>query len=187
MFPLVVVQCLETTAEIKEIINTIIIRHLFLQTNCKPMKNKWCFEIVGITLAYFVRHTVFMLSTMLFKKKWESFNEKQKMLWNCGYNSGVFCTTYSFHVKHNAFQEEMRKLPEKVAVRDGSPPLAPRGNVKHVTTKYGYTRRRLAQRPSEPEPPLDKTNKMTVRPAKTHNSLGGLPIWSAFAVRSVGS
>ena len=33
------------------------------------------------------------------------------------------------------------------------------------------------------EPPCDKTNKMIVRPAKTRIS----PVWSVFAVRSMGS
>ena len=33
------------------------------------------------------------------------------------------------------------------------------------------------------EPPHDKTNKMTVRPAKTQISLGIRPVWSVFAVR----
>ena len=37
------------------------------------------------------------------------------------------------------------------------------------------------------EPPCDKTNKMTVHPAKTQISLGIHPVWSVFAVRSVGS
>ena len=32
------------------------------------------------------------------------------------------------------------------------------------------------------EPPHDKTNKMTVRPAKTQISLGIRPVWSVFAV-----
>ena len=33
------------------------------------------------------------------------------------------------------------------------------------------------------EPPHDKTNKMTLRPAKTQISLGIRPVWSVFAVR----
>ena len=33
------------------------------------------------------------------------------------------------------------------------------------------------------EPPHDKTNKMTMRPAKTQISLGIRPVWSVFAVR----
>ena len=37
------------------------------------------------------------------------------------------------------------------------------------------------------EPPHDKTNKMTVRPAKTQISLGIHPVWSVFDVRSMGS
>ena len=37
------------------------------------------------------------------------------------------------------------------------------------------------------EPPHDKTNKMTVSPAKTQISLGIHPVWSVFVVRSVGS
>ena len=37
------------------------------------------------------------------------------------------------------------------------------------------------------EPPYDKTNKMTVRPAKTQISLGIRPVWSVFTVRSMGS
>ena len=37
------------------------------------------------------------------------------------------------------------------------------------------------------EPPHDKTNKMAVRPAKTQISLGIRPVWSVFAVRSMGS
>ena len=37
------------------------------------------------------------------------------------------------------------------------------------------------------EPPCDKTNKMTVRPAKTQISLGIRPVRSVFAVRSIGS
>ena len=37
------------------------------------------------------------------------------------------------------------------------------------------------------EPRHDKTNKVTVRPAKTRISLGIRPILSVFAVRSVGS
>ena len=40
---------------------------------------------------------------------------------------------------------------------------------------------------STSEPPHDKTNKMTVRPAKTQISLGIRSVWSVFAVRSVGS
>ena len=36
-------------------------------------------------------------------------------------------------------------------------------------------------------PPHNKTNKMTVRPAKTPISLGIRPVWSEFAVRSMGS
>ena len=37
------------------------------------------------------------------------------------------------------------------------------------------------------EPRHDKTNKMSVRRAKTQISLGIPPVWSVFAVRSVGS
>ena len=37
------------------------------------------------------------------------------------------------------------------------------------------------------ELPHDKTNKMIVRPAKTQISLGIRPVWSVFAVRSMGS
>ena len=37
------------------------------------------------------------------------------------------------------------------------------------------------------EPPHDKTNKMTVYPAKTQISLGIRPVWSVFAVRSMDS
>ena len=37
------------------------------------------------------------------------------------------------------------------------------------------------------EPPHDKTNKMTVRQAKTQISLGIRPVWSVFTVHSVGS
>ena len=37
------------------------------------------------------------------------------------------------------------------------------------------------------EPPHDKSNKVIVRPGKTQTSLGIRPIWSEFAVRSVGS
>ena len=37
------------------------------------------------------------------------------------------------------------------------------------------------------EPPHDKTNKMTVRSAKTQISLGIRPVWSVFAVRSMSS
>ena len=37
------------------------------------------------------------------------------------------------------------------------------------------------------EPPRDKTNKVTVHPAKTQISLDIRPVWSVFAVRSVGS
>ena len=37
------------------------------------------------------------------------------------------------------------------------------------------------------EPHHDKTNKMTVRPAKTQISLGIRPVWSVFAVCSIGS
>ena len=37
------------------------------------------------------------------------------------------------------------------------------------------------------EPPHDKTNNVVVRPAKTQISLGIRPVWSVFAVRSVGS
>ena len=37
------------------------------------------------------------------------------------------------------------------------------------------------------EPPHDKTNKMSVRPAKTQISLDIRPVWSVFAVRSMGS
>ena len=37
------------------------------------------------------------------------------------------------------------------------------------------------------EPPHDKTNKITVRPLKTQISLGICPIWSVFAVPSMGS
>ena len=33
------------------------------------------------------------------------------------------------------------------------------------------------------EPPRDKTNKVSVRPAKTQISLGIRPVWSVFAVR----
>ena len=39
----------------------------------------------------------------------------------------------------------------------------------------------------EHEPPHDKTNKKTVRPAKTQISLCIHPVWSVFAVRSKGS
>ena len=35
--------------------------------------------------------------------------------------------------------------------------------------------------------PHDKTNKMTVRPAKTQINLGIHPVWSVFSVRSMGS
>ena len=34
---------------------------------------------------------------------------------------------------------------------------------------------------------MTKTNKVTVRPAKTQISLGIRPIWSVFAVRLMGS
>ena len=37
------------------------------------------------------------------------------------------------------------------------------------------------------EPRHDKTNKLSVRPAKTQFSLGIRPVWSVFAVRSMGS
>ena len=37
------------------------------------------------------------------------------------------------------------------------------------------------------EPPHDKTNKMTVRPAKTQISLGICPVWPIFAVHAMGS
>ena len=37
------------------------------------------------------------------------------------------------------------------------------------------------------EPHRDKTNKMSVRPAKTQISLGIRPIWSVLAVRLIGS
>ena len=37
------------------------------------------------------------------------------------------------------------------------------------------------------EPLHDKTNKVAVRPSKTHVSLGIRPVRSIFAVRSVGS
>ena len=37
------------------------------------------------------------------------------------------------------------------------------------------------------EPPHDKTNKMTVRPAKPQISLGIRPVWSVLAVRSMGN
>ena len=37
------------------------------------------------------------------------------------------------------------------------------------------------------EPQHDKTNKMSVRPVKTQISLGIRPVWSVFAVRSMGS
>ena len=37
------------------------------------------------------------------------------------------------------------------------------------------------------EPQHDKTNKVSVRPAKTQISLGIRPVWSVFAVRSMGS
>ena len=36
------------------------------------------------------------------------------------------------------------------------------------------------------EPPRDKTNKMSVRPAKTQINLGIPPVWSEFDVHSVG-
>ena len=36
------------------------------------------------------------------------------------------------------------------------------------------------------EPPHDKTNKMTVRPAKTQISLDIHPVWSVFTLRSMG-
>ena len=36
------------------------------------------------------------------------------------------------------------------------------------------------------EPRHDKTNKMSVRPAKTQISLGIRPVWSIFEVRSMG-
>ena len=35
------------------------------------------------------------------------------------------------------------------------------------------------------EPQHDKTNKMSVRPAKTQISLGVRPVWSVFAVHSM--
>ena len=37
------------------------------------------------------------------------------------------------------------------------------------------------------EPQHDKTNKVTVRPAKTQISLGILQVWSVFPVRLMGS
>ena len=37
------------------------------------------------------------------------------------------------------------------------------------------------------QPPHDKTNKMTVHPAKTQISLGICQVWSGFAVHSMGS
>ena len=37
------------------------------------------------------------------------------------------------------------------------------------------------------ESPYDKTNKMDVRPAKTPISLSFSPVWSVFAMRSMGS
>ena len=37
------------------------------------------------------------------------------------------------------------------------------------------------------EPRHDKTNKVTVRPAKTQISLGIRPVWSVFAGRLMGS
>ena len=40
---------------------------------------------------------------------------------------------------------------------------------------------------TEAEPQHDKTNKVTVRPAKTQISMGIRPVWSVFTVRSMGS
>ena len=37
------------------------------------------------------------------------------------------------------------------------------------------------------EPPRYKTNNVAVRPAKTQISLGIRPVWSVFAVHSMGS
>ena len=46
--------------------------------------------------------------------------------------------------------------------------------------KSGNFSRNYYQIPTLPEPSHDKTNKMTVRPAKTQISLGIRPVWSEF-------
>ena len=57
-------------------------------------------------------------------------------------------------------------------------------------TRYGHINKFLKRDPLEArksamiiEPRRDKTNKMSVRPAKTPISLGIHPVWSVFAVR----
>ena len=79
------------------------------------------------------------------------------------------------------------------------------GTHEWVPTIYGFTENcreffnyhqiptlsvalyRTSSDAAEHEPRHDKTNKMSVRPAKTQISLGIHPVWSVFAVRSMGS
>ena len=49
-----------------------------------------------------------------------------------------------------------------------------------VLTRYSVWSRKMSR-------DNDKTNKMSLRPAKTQISLGIRPVWSEFAVRSMGS
>ena len=49
----------------------------------------------------------------------------------------------------------------------------------------GHLRSLIKLKCSTYEPPHDKTNRMTVRPAKTQISVGIHPVWSVFAVRSM--
>ena len=48
---------------------------------------------------------------------------------------------------------------------------------------YSYNHIKMGQNLRKIEPRHDKTNKMSVCPAKTHISLGIRPVWSVFVVR----
>ena len=50
-----------------------------------------------------------------------------------------------------------------------------------LTAKQGIITEQFTARADLFEPPHDKPNKMTVRPAKTQNSLGIRPVWSECA------
>ena len=61
------------------------------------------------------------------------------------------------------YKHKQRKYTGKATSVNYSRPMAPKGREKQTITY---------------EPPHDKTNKMSVRPAKTQISLGIHPVWS---------
>ena len=85
---------------------------------------------------------------------------------------------------HFACSERLRKFP----IKYGDLYICGRG-VRKLPVQYWHRNHCciwFSFDLGQCEPRHDKTNKMSVRPAKTQISLGIRPVWSVFAVRSIG-